>query len=463
MPPKREAATELAGQMVQVLEAQRRLGADSYPLTLRRLAELTDPGAPPELVQKAVGKKKPFGERTLAIKPKDLDSPVALAEDWEQLAGSPLLLDYVLQSVCTPSRPTCDVSKLKGKIPARLKDVFEAAVNRRLQENRLPPGVAVVVVKKKNHLHLLRYPLPRPPEVALAERLVEVLRSQRQLGASAYPTRFARLEELTGAVGDPALEKATKQAPFKDGVLVAIPKRPDAPVALVEDLEQLADSRLLLESALEATRSDSTQIFAPSALCKKVVAPLKKPLEASIRRRTESRALPPTVGCLRQKNKPLLFLMRDVVEPPPGRESVPPAFLPARPALEPRGMPAVHSGREEPGEVHEHPQRKEALAAQALPPPGPGGPPSDFARAFDDAFQRLDAQKGLHNFVSLVELRGSLPFDRQTFDAQLNHLRRAGRYTLSGAEGRHGLSPEEKGAGIEEDGATLLYVSRKSS
>jgi hypothetical protein len=42
-------------------------------------------------------------------------------------------------------------------------------------------------------------------------------------------------------------------------------------------------------------------------------------------------------------------------------------------------------------------------------------------------------------------------------------LRRAGRYTLSTAEGRHGLSPEEREAGIHEDGATLLYVSRKLS
>ena len=30
-----------------------------------------------------------------------------------------------------------------------------------------------------------------------------------------------------------------------------------------------------------------------------------------------------------------------------------------------------------------------------------------------------------------------------------------------GAEGRHGLSPEEREAGITEDGALLLYVSRR--
>ena len=70
MPAKRkDAAADLAENMVRVLEAQRNLGSDSYPLTLRRLAELTDPGAAPELVQKAAGKKKPFGERTVAVRP----------------------------------------------------------------------------------------------------------------------------------------------------------------------------------------------------------------------------------------------------------------------------------------------------------------------------------------------------------------------------------------------------------
>lgn len=40
MPAKRDAATELAEKMIQVLQAQRDLGPDSYPLPLRRLTEL---------------------------------------------------------------------------------------------------------------------------------------------------------------------------------------------------------------------------------------------------------------------------------------------------------------------------------------------------------------------------------------------------------------------------------------
>ena len=48
------------------------------------------------------------------------------------------------------------------------------------------------------------------------------------------------------------------------------------------------------------------------------------------------------------------------------------------------------------------------------------------------------------------------------FNAELRKLRVAGRYTLSAAEGRHGISPEEHAAGIVEDGSLLLYVSRKA-
>src|SRR5262249_50052675 len=61
MPSKPDLATLLAEKLLHTLEAQRALGADAYPLTLRRLAELSDPQAPPELVLKAAG-KRPFAD-----------------------------------------------------------------------------------------------------------------------------------------------------------------------------------------------------------------------------------------------------------------------------------------------------------------------------------------------------------------------------------------------------------------
>jgi hypothetical protein len=414
---KKDPAAELAEKMLHVLEAQRPLGADAYPLPLRRLAELADPAAPPELVFKAAGRKKPFGERAVIARPKDADAPVALVEDAEQLAASPLLLLSLLESVCTPSTPTCDPGKLKSKLPARLKQPFEAAVRRRVEANDLPPGVAAVPVKTKTHLHLVRYPLPQPPEVALAEALVRALREQRDTGGGAYPLTLDRLVARAQPGADArVLKKALAQPAFAEAAVLAVKNRPDTPVALAEDRDRLADSPLLLETALRLARTEATQVFRPAELVKKVVPALRKSLEEAIRRRAESRSLPPAVGCLLQKKTPLLFLLSDVGAAPPAR-------------------------------------------AQPAPP----RPAPDFARAFDEAFGQLDRQRGGHNHVSLVELRRAVPVDRATFDAGLQDLRRAGRYTLSAAEGRHGISPADQEAGLHEDGALLLYVSRRLS
>ncbi|HEV3256438.1 MAG TPA: hypothetical protein VG013_06105 [Gemmataceae bacterium] len=97
-----------------------------------------------------------------------------------------------------------------------------------------------------------------------------------------------------------------------------------------------------------------------------------------------------------------------------------------------------------------------ALVDTARPPAIPSE--ADFDRAFD----WLDGRAGGHNCVGLANLRQDLPADRTDFDALVRRLRRASRYRLAAAEGRHGITAEEKAAGILEDGRLLLYVSRKS-
>lgn len=421
MPTKKDAATELAEKMLRVLQTQRELGTSAYPVTLRRLAELADPAAETQTIQKAV-KKKTFGQRTVVAQAKNLDCPVALVEDAEQLAASPVLLEYLLESLCTTAKPTIEIAKLKNKAPASVREAFGTALDRRLADNTLPPGVAVVTVKKKLHLHLQRYPLPRKPEEVLAEELVKVLGAHRQLGARAYPTSLARLIEITRPGADNKLvDKAMKHAIFKDAVVLSmnIKKQPGAPVALAQDKGRLADSPQLLEMAMRQTRSETDQLLSPAKLKAKVDRQIQKAFEESIKRRASDGQLPPGIGRLMQKKKPLLFLIGDIVS---GN--------------------AECSGREQ------APQTR---------------PATDFARAFDDAFQRLEKEGRSHNFVSLLDLRCALPFDSQAFNAGLHELRRAGRYTLSAAEGRHGISAEEQQAGIIEDGALLLYVSRKLS
>jgi hypothetical protein len=190
---------------------------------------------------------------------------------------------------------------------------------------------------------------------------------------------------------------------------------------------------LLLETAVQLARTGTEHVISPAKAKGKVVTALQKPLADAIDRRIRTQSLPPAIGCLRHGRSWVLFLMADILNAQPAQ---------TRPA-EPR---------------------KEPLPPPPLEKPGPDTarePSVTFAHAFDAAFQQLDRQKGSHNFVSLVELRGALPMDRQAFDAGLRTLRQAGRYSLSGAEGRHGVTAEEQEAGIYEDGSLLLYVSRK--
>jgi hypothetical protein len=428
---KKDAATDLAEKMLQTLQEQRLPGQASFP-TLRQLAERADPSATPEQVLKAVAKKKPFGQQAIAIQPRNLDSPVALIADAELLARSPAVLVFALELICTPAKPSCEIGKPKSKIPAKLKPAFASSVQQRLRDNDLPPGVAIIQVKRTKHFHLVRYELPKPPEVVLAGNLVRVLQAQRRLGGNSYPLTLTRLLELTQPEVRPALvKKAIAQPGFQEAVLQAVKNKPDAPVALTEDRELLLTSDVLLETLLKWTRKDTAQVCTLAGIKKKVVTSLQKPLEETLQRRIEDRNLPPTVGCLIHQKKPVLFLLSDVLTTPAA--NLPPVLSPPSVAVA-EGQPAL-----------------------------PAGPSLDFARAFDDVFQQLDRQRGSHNFLSLLDLRRALPVDRQTFDTGLEALRRAGCYVLSAAEGRLGLRPEEQEAAIRESGALLLYVSRKLS
>lgn len=77
------------------------------------------------------------------------------------------------------------------------------------------------------------------------------------------------------------------------------------------------------------------------------------------------------------------------------------------------------------------------------------------------AFADLDRREGSFNFVSLVGLRKLLAWTRCRFDRVLAELRIGYVLSLSGAEGRNGLSAEQRDAGIVENGSLLLFCSRR--
>jgi hypothetical protein len=417
-----DVVADLAEKLLHTLEQQRQSGGD-YPLTVMRLAALTDPQATPEQVTKAL-RKQPFAARWIAVSKKDANSPIVLVEDGERLATDPLLLEFALGLVCSADKPPQTPTKAVNKVDKTLRSAFKTALERQIAENTLPAAVGMLVVRGKPQLYLKKFPPPPPPAPKkkpaeeLSEKLVQTLIEQRERGSDAYPAALQRLIEQTGTTATPTvLKKAFRTEPFRSRAVLALPGLPDSLVALTSDEELLLASPLLLHKAIQAGRTPDNQALSPADVKKKLAKSLQAPFAAALNQRLSERTLPDGIGVLMSKKKPLLFLLADIHAAPPAPS----------PRIEPK----------------------------------PPLPSIDFAQRFDEAFARLEREHGSHNHVNLAVLRRAVPVERGVFDAGLQQLRRAGRYSLSAAEGRHGISAEERDAGIHEDGSLLLFVSRR--
>jgi hypothetical protein len=258
---------------------------------------------------------------------------------------------------------------------------------------------------------------------ALTERLLRVLHAQRGLGPDSYPLTVGRLIELTDPEVPAALvNKALGKKVFRQATVRTRAAGPEAPLALADDLDLLAASPLTLEFLLRHAATPATRAFTPAGLHKHAAAKLKKPIKDALERHSAAGTLPPTVGWILIGGRKHFFLLAD---------------------------------------LHTAGQNKLAPAdSRGTQPPAPS--PADFGSVFDAVFGQLDRQAGSHNFVRLVELRQALPVPREAFDAGLQQLRRQGHYVLSAAEGRQGITPEERAAGIAEEGSLLLFVSRST-
>jgi hypothetical protein len=257
----------------------------------------------------------------------------------------------------------------------------------------------------------------------LAAKMWHVLRQRREQGGAGAPLTLAALAAQADPGAAPrAVLAALNQRKVFGPLAITARRDLDAPVALTDDLPHLAASPQLLGYALRCARTASNHVASVAELKKKLTTRLQAPFQEAVQKHIQEGTLPPAVGWLLIKNSRKLFLLSDLHTA---------ALLPGP---QPQGRAVADEGRGQ----------------------------ESFARAFDEAFARLDRQAGGHNFVSLAELRPALGCDRAAFDADLRALRAAGRYTLSAAEGRHGLTPAERDAGVTEDGTLLLFVSRKA-
>ncbi|NUQ64187.1 MAG: hypothetical protein HUU20_17085 [Pirellulales bacterium] len=270
----------------------------------------------------------------------------------------------------------------------------------------------------------------------LGEAMLEKLRSLRETGDVKYPLTLVELASLAapGARAPQVLAAVRKKA-FSSRAIVAKAGRIDAPVAAREDLELLAGSALTLEFALRARRTETIHARTVADLGGWLTsaAKFKELFKRTVKEQVEREQTPPTVAWIVDR-KPKLFLLEEI-------------------------RPRLVRERLVPGEAITAAEQPRAPATAAAPVRAE----EDFAARFEEAFDQLDRRKGSHNFVSLVDLRrwfAGLP--REQFDAGLRQLRIDGRFTLSAAESVYGIRPEQREAGLEEGGALLLHVSRKT-
>jgi hypothetical protein len=201
-------------------------------------------------------------------------------------------------------------------------------------------------------------------------------------------------------------------------------------LALLEDARRLLENPELLASALAAACTGDNQAVPLETIKRKLVKSLQSGFVDRLSEALAIGDIPPGIGRLRIKKKLHLFLLRDVaaaIDRTDGSVDTPHLSASSHRHVDTRRLPV----------------------------------PIDFSARFDDVFARLDRARGGHNLVSLVTLRQALAVDRAMFDAGLERLRRDGRYVLSAAEGRHGISDEERAAGVLEEGTLLLYVARR--
>jgi hypothetical protein len=418
-PPPLTPAAELAQKLLEMLRACRGEGESAYPISLDELKRRTDDTVKTPLFKKALALDL-FHNQVVRPVPAPLDAPVVLVEDRDLLAGSSTLLEYLLAGTTTSKKPLASLSHLKAHLIPDLQQPFETAISRQIVHGRLPPAVGVLIRDTTPELYLVSQ---TAPAWILGQKLLHALGRQRKLDASDAPLTLDRLTTLADPQAPPeVVAKALADKAVKERLLVALPGDPASPVILTEQRDAFAASPMLLTHTLAAARTTDNQALTLSDLKKKLQRTLQYTFEVTVEKQIQEGTLVGGVGSLCIKKVPYLFLIQDVSRAVAGRA----IEAPAPPAAEPA-----------------------KIEGQA------------FERLFTEVFERLDRQRGRANLVNLVGLRQGMAVERAAFDRELQRMRREGRFTLSAAEGRHGLSAEERAAAIVEDGALLLFVSKR--
>lgn len=143
------AETVLSEQLVRLLEGQKSKGPSAYPMTWDRLIQLAK--SPAKATLKKSTAIEPFTKRVILAFPASADSPVAFADDAEELAASAMLLGCLISHLVTESNQGVPAEKLaaaKGLHPL-LKPHVRSAVDRFISTGQLPTGFGALRISRK--------------------------------------------------------------------------------------------------------------------------------------------------------------------------------------------------------------------------------------------------------------------------------------------------------------------------
>lgn len=412
--------TDAIAALTAVLQAKRSFDPQNYMMPFEELVQEALPNA---AERDDVLKSTKFGKQLVMADKSDPSSPVALKEDLEPFAASPALLAFAKTKAQQQSKDGSPlaIADLKKQVRQRdLAKLFENSLTQKIKAGE----VQEIQLKKLNPKQQQEQRIK-----TLGENLIKVLRSQKELGPSAYPCTLQQLRQLTDpSAGDQEIMGVVGKKPFKDDAIL-LRKEIDSLVLLAGDEDSLRACPSLVSYLVNRARHAKdnpkkllqNRAFTAAELKEFVTAKLQPIVGKILNERIGSGDLPMEVGALQVGRSLRLFLIEDLQ----------PATL------------------------------RERL--QATPKPTPAGVKTDFAQRFEEAFQRLDRQHGGHNFVKLVDLRRELSeYPREEFDAGLQKLRIEKRYTLSGSQGKFGDNPAEREAAIHQAGEVLTTVSRRS-
>jgi len=303
-PPPRRGPDILADQLVEKLREQGRPGSPEFPLSMKRLIELS--GTTDEKVAKKAVTLPAFLDHVAVVARKLPETPVALREDLPAMAASPRVLEFAMNTVCNEAKPPCAPDKIAAKLGPMVQSAIVEAVKRRIETKDVPEAVGIFAMKSGPVLYFKKWPPKVAPEVMLSQKLVETMEHLRQRNES-YPLRLSELIRRAGVdpINDADMIKtALAKPPFAGRVMMAMKNDMESLIALTEDAERLAGSPLLLERLLTAVRTEENQSVP--------LADLVRPLNPALKEVMERTRLPETVGSVLFKGKRLVFLKSDM-------------------------------------------------------------------------------------------------------------------------------------------------------